>query len=907
MPLCHDTSGHPTKIAHDPKMYLPRAQAGQLYEQLVRNQHPLSPPVLIITSLGVDALCATRILTSLMKRDFIQHKVQPVAGYSELQDAGRNFVLPMTRQRGGDGGVVVCLGAGGLVDLEEVLGLDGQSAEEGAEPEDMTEHGVEVWVIDGRRPWNLSNVFGSSTVVQQTEDGAVVSKRQGVDRGCVLPHYAPGKGGIIVWDDGDIEDEMSAEREAYMALQDMPEITEEDLDIEQGDTDDEAEDGAEDEEPSSSQSRKRKASSQASGDELDDDGYDRPRQRRRSNSGTPIPSSPGGNPYSNQAIGSTPPPSSQLQGSPGAVIPSSPPKAPSARQLRRKLLKMRRKHEATLQAYYNLGTYTSEPVSGVLYGLASELGREDNDLLWLAIVGISSVELSPFSKSKSGRSEAGRRVLDKSETMREVLRDEVRRLNPVPEDELRRSQSGDVIPMKARSPTDCSIRLSPEPRFLLIRHWSLYDSMLHSPYLSTRLHMWSDIGRKRLAKLLAKMGISLSEAGKGYMHMDMEIKQSLRKRILKFAPQYNLDGLVPGEDGRRGLEGWGFVRSWGWKSTLSAVDVASVVSAILEVGADPRLPETTSPYNPNSYQAARTYNSRVRALPTPPHSEDDSDHSGVVDPDWTTHRFFAAYDALDPVSTSQHAGLSLLLDHIGTAQHLARAILRTGSALISKKQIRHLRSFRMCVVKEGPDVALFTHPGALVKLAAWVGEAVAVLEAEKGRRRNSDEALVLGCLDEDRGVYVVVGLGSGGAGKKVRSKAELRERENKKKRKEADKAAKKAERARKRKERKELQRERDEANGLLNSDDEDEESDATESDASESSDSDSEDEADGELAQARKKRGHGLNRFGQAFQEVVEETGARVRIDSFEHSVVEVRKEDLAGFLEALSLRSVIG
>jgi cell division control protein 45 len=39
----------------------------------------------------------------------------------------------------------------------------------------------------------------------------------------------------------------------------------------------------------------------------------------------------------------------------------------------------------------------------------------------------------------------------------------------------------------------------------------------------------------------------------------------------------------------------------------------------------------------------------------------------------------------------------------------------------------------------------------------------------------------------------------------------------------------------------------------------------------------------------------------------VEETGARVRIDSFEHSVVEVRKEDLAGFLEALSLRSVVG
>jgi cell division control protein 45 len=296
----------------------------------------------------------------------------------------------------------------------------------------------------------------------------------------------------------------------------------------------------------------------------------------------------------------------------------------------------------------------------------------------------------------------------------------------------------------------------------------------------------------------------------------------------------------------------------------------------------------------------------MRALPSPPQSEDDADLTAATDPDYTTHRFFAAYDALDPIATSKMAGLNMLLTHIPTAQHLARAILRTGSALISKKQIRHLRSFRMGVVKEGPDVALFSHPGALVKLAAWVGEAVAVLEAEKGRRKNDDEALVLGCLDEVRGVYVVVGLGSGGAGKKIRSKAEIRERENRKKRKAADKAAKKAERARKKRERKEWQREMNEANGILDSEDEEEdESDATESEASDSSDSDS--DSDDELVQARKKRGHGLNRFGQAFQEVVEETGARVRIDSFEHSVVEVRKEDLAGFLEALSLRSVVG
>lgn len=884
-------------------MYLPRSQLSQLYEHLVKSTHALSHPIIILTSLGVDALCATRILTSLLKRDYIQYHIEPVAGYSELQRAGQKFALPLTRQRGGDGGTVVCIGAGGLVDLEEVLGLDGMSSGDGEEV-DMSDHGVDVWVIDARRPWNLGNAFGSSTSVQQAEDGPIMVRRSGVDQGRVLPSYRAGKGGIVIWDDGEIESELTAERDAFMALQDMPQITEEDISMEGEDSDLEPDE----EEPSSSQSRKRKAASRDSDGEGPDDSdvEERPRRRRRSNSGTPTSSSPGGNVHSGQMTA----PSSSQPRSPGAVIPSSPPQAPSARSLRRKLLKLRRKHEATLEAYYNLGTSNSEPISSMMYSLASELGREDNDMLWSAIVGISSVDLSPFARTKRRRNEAGKRTLDKSEQIREVLQDEVRRLNPVPEDEIRRSQSQyGVIQTKARSPTDTSIRLSPEPRFLLIRHWSLYDSMLHSPYLSTRLHIWSDAGRKRLHKLLAKMGVSLQEAGKGYIHMDMQLKQSLRERILKFAPQYNLDSLVPGEDGRRGLEGWGFVRSWGWKATLSAVDVATIASAILEVGADPHLSQATNTAS-HVTQQTHTYNARVRSLPTPPHSDIDTESQNTPgDPDWTSDRFYAAFDALSPTSE----GLDKLLKHIPTAQHLARAILRTGSALIAKKQIRHLRSFRMGVVKDGPDTTLFTHPGALVKLAAWVAEAVAVLEAEKGRKRNAaDEALVLACLDEVRGVYVVVGLGGGAAGgKPVRSKAEIKQREEKKKKKSEEKAQKKLVRVAKRRERKVRQREREEALGLIDSDAESaadsSSSSATESSASSEDDSGSDESENEALIQRRKQRGYGSNRFGQAFQGVVEETGARVRIDSFEHSVVEVKKEDLGGFLEGLSLRSVVG
>jgi len=218
------------------------------------------------------------------------------------------------------------------------------------------------------------------------------------------------------------------------------------------------------------------------------------------------------------------------------------------------------------------------------------------------------------------------------------------------------------------------------------------------------------------------------------------------------------------------------------------------------------------------------------------------------------------------------------------AQHLHRAILRTGSALLSKRQIRHLRAFRMAVVKEGPDVLLFTHPGALTKLALWVGEAIAEQEKETGKGGGKGTPLVLAGLNEARGVYVVVGTGGGGGvmdfeGRRLRAERKVKKL--------AEKEGKAKERERKRAEREERAAEKGE---------EVEEEESEE----ESEDEEEEDEGEGE-------RGYRKNRFGNAFQEVVDETGARVRIDSFEHCVVEVKKEDLSGFLESLSMKAVVG
>jgi cell division control protein 45 len=167
----------------------------------------------------------------------------------------------------------------------------------------------------------------------------------------------------------------------------------------------------------------------------------------------------------------------------------------------------------------------------------------------------------------------------------------------------------------------------------MVRHWSLYDSMLHSPYLFSRLKTWSETGLKRLHKLLAKMGVSLVQCKQSYTHMDMVLKRELRTKLLKYASLYNLDEMVPaidtdGKDRAGAKDGWGFVRSWGWRATLSAQDVGVVIGALLEVGKHAAAPDN----------AAMSQSQAV--------DQNDEEQLQAMGEEWLP-RFWDAYDALE--------------------------------------------------------------------------------------------------------------------------------------------------------------------------------------------------------------------------------------------------------------------
>lgn len=63
---------------------------------------------------------------------------------------------------------------------------------------------------------------------------------------------------------------------------------------------------------------------------------------------------------------------------------------------------------------------------------------------------------------------------------------------------------------------------------------------------------------------------------------------------------------------------------------------------------------------------------------------------------------------------------------LGLCMKLQRVIVQQGTAMIEKKSVKTLRTFRLAIIKDGPDISLFTHPLTLSKLALFLVDAYRV-------------------------------------------------------------------------------------------------------------------------------------------------------------------------------------
>jgi cell division control protein 45 len=70
-----------------------------------------------------------------------------------------------------------------------------------------------------------------------------------------------------------------------------------------------------------------------------------------------------------------------------------------------------------------------------------------------------------------------------------------------------------------------------EYKFMLLRHTSLWDSMLHSNFVASKMQVWKSAGRRRLMELLARMGFPLDQCRQPWAFVGPGMRRRLGERL----------------------------------------------------------------------------------------------------------------------------------------------------------------------------------------------------------------------------------------------------------------------------------------------------------------------------------------------------------------------------------------
>lgn len=302
------------------------------------------------------------------------------------------------------------------------------------------------------------------------------------------------------------------------------------------------------------------------------------------------------------------------------------------------------------RAYYNVGTFHGKPSGCLMFELSHYLrvitSENTTEMLWWACVSLTD------------------------QFVHERLTDE-RYLAGVMELEQHINSSGNDETNICASGSS-RIAYEEEPRLMLLREWNLFDSMLCSSYIATKLKTWSDNGMKKVKLLLARMGFALADCQQKFQYMNLEVKRKMKDEFARYLPEYGLTDFYYRS----------FLLLRGYASRVSAADVVYGVTALLE-----------SYVESDGTSASEKFSLALEAL------------------------------SLSNIDKSKNG--------MQCAIRIQRAILRQGSAAITKSgAIRSGRKFRWVKLEDSADAKLLGHPQTLTKFCHFLMDAL----REKGAK-----------------------------------------------------------------------------------------------------------------------------------------------------------------------------
>ena len=205
---------------------------------------------------------------------------------------------------------------------------------------------------------------------------------------------------------------------------------------------------------------------------------------------------------------------------------------------------------------YEESTFFSCSSAEICYELSWLLSKDTNNLLWLAIIGLTDQYfLNRVSKS-------GTNYLNE----RDFLGSHVRRLNNWLEND-----SSSIVSV------DCmKISSEKELRIYLYRHWTIWESFYNSLFTMSQFKLWSLKGQRKHLDFLSSIGLSLQNCKRKFKCIDTKVRTECSSKIISTYERLFRQGL------KSNIWFSSFTAQYGVMNKFSALDVTIAMNALLE-------------------------------------------------------------------------------------------------------------------------------------------------------------------------------------------------------------------------------------------------------------------------------------------------------------------------------------
>ncbi|KAJ3342740.1 hypothetical protein HDU93_001312 [Gonapodya sp. JEL0774] len=299
---------------------------------------PDAHPVLVFVSNDVDAVCAGKIIISLLSADNIRHSLVPIGSYTDLGKANDERITGREDLRS-----LILVNCGALVEAADFFNL--------AHPD------ARIYIVDTHRPCNLKNLWGQENVIVFVEEEFETPEMVEVRDAYMQLEYAPDLESDAGSDDDDRPRDQDPDRDGDEGHDD------------EGNEDDEARRALEDDDANGEgvNGRLRQL-------EGDDDWGDEDKENRANDE------EGGGSPSRKRRH----PPS---ESPPKRVRTTPPPLSTHASRTARRRENARLRE--ILASYYAAGTWHAGSVAALWCDMVWKVGRGGNEELWLALIGLT--------------------------------------------------------------------------------------------------------------------------------------------------------------------------------------------------------------------------------------------------------------------------------------------------------------------------------------------------------------------------------------------------------------------------------------------------------------------------------------------------------------------------------------